>query len=126
VSIVACKSQELLDLSHAAGSRLGLHFVDLGLFHFYHAFRHLNTQEVEMVLLEGALFWVEVKVILAEPGEDLPDQEVVAGNVFILCFSLFSPCVDRYVIHVDRDIHSIDEVSEYGVHHGLEVSRGVG
>jgi len=73
-----------------------------------------------VILLEGALFWVEVEVVLAEPVEDLPDQETVAGDVFVLCFSSSSPCVDRNIIHVDRDAPLIDEVSEYGVHHGLE------
>jgi len=45
--------------------------------------------------------------------------------MFVFCFSFFPPSVDRYVVHVDRDIPSVDEVSEYGVHHGLEGSRGV-
>ena len=79
-----------------------------------------------MVLLKGAFLWVEVKVIFAEPVEDLSDQEAVAGDVFTFCFSLFSPRVDHYVVHVDCDIPSIDKVSEYGIHHGLEGSGGVG
>ena len=44
-----------------------------------------------MVLLEGALFWIEVEVVLAEPVKDLPDQEAVAGNVFVLCFFSLRP-----------------------------------
>ena len=50
----------------------------------------------------------------------------MAGDVFIFCFSLFTSSVDCYVIHIDCDVHSIDEVSEYGVHHSLEGGRGVG
>jgi hypothetical protein len=71
--IVAGESQELSDFSHIAGSHPGLHLVDLGLFHFYHPCRHSNTQEVKVVLLEGTFFWVEVKVIFAEPVKDLSD-----------------------------------------------------
>jgi hypothetical protein len=51
----------------------GFYFVDLGLFHLYYALRYLYAQEVEMVLFESALLWVEVEVILAKPVEDLPD-----------------------------------------------------
>jgi hypothetical protein len=126
VSIVARESQELSDFSYAARSCPGPYFVDFGLFHLYHAFRHLNTQEVKVILLEGALFWVEVEVILAEPVEDLPDQEVVVGNVFVFCFSLLSPCVDCYIVHVNCDAPFVDEVSEYSVHYSLEGGGGVG
>ena len=73
-----------------------------------------------MILLEGTLFWVQVKIILVEPVEDLPDQEAVAGDVFVFCFSFSSPYVDRYIVHVDRDAPLVDEVSEYSVHHSLE------
>jgi len=48
------------------------------------------------------------------------------GDVLVFGFSFFAPGVDSYIVHVDRDIPSIDEVSEYGVHHGLECGRGVG
>ena len=48
------------------------------------------------------------------------------GNVFVFSFSFSAPSVDGYVIHVDGDISSIDEISEYGVHHSLECGWGVG
>ena len=121
--IVACESQELSDLSYAARSCPGLYFVDFGLFHLYYAFCHSNAQEIEVILLEGALFWVEMEVVLAEPVKDLPDQEAVVGNVFVLCFSLLSPRVDCYIVHVDRDAPLVDGVSEYGVYHSLEGGR---
>jgi len=73
-----------------------------------------------MVLFEGALFWVEVEVISAKPIEDLSDQGVMASDVFFLHFSLFVPGVNCYVVHIDCDVPSINEVLEYGVHHGLE------
>ena len=79
-----------------------------------------------MVLFKGALFWVEVEVVLAKPIKDLSDQDAMAGNMFIFRLSLFAPSVSCYIIHVDRDAFSVDEVSEYDVHHGLEGGRGVG
>jgi len=43
VSVVACEAQEFRDLSYTAGAHPGLYFVDLGLFHFYHALRYSHT-----------------------------------------------------------------------------------
>jgi hypothetical protein len=34
--------------------------------------------------------------------------------------------VDRYVIHVDREGSAHDLFAEYGVHHGLKGSGGIG
>jgi len=46
--------------------------------------------------------------------------------MFVLCLSFLVSSVYSYVIHVDCDIPSINEVSEYGVHHGLEGGGRVG
>jgi len=125
VSVVACEPQEFPDLSHAAGAHPGLHLVDLHLFHLYHAFHYSYTQEVKVVLFEGALFWVEVEVVFAKSVKDLSDQVAVSSEVIVLRFPLFAPGVNCYVIHVDHNTSSINEVSEYGIHHGLEGGRGV-
>jgi hypothetical protein len=61
-----------------------------------------------------------VKVVFVESVKDLLDQEVVAGDMFILCLSLFLSCVNGYVIHVNCDASSINKILEYGVHHSLE------
>jgi len=50
----------------------------------------------------------------------------MAGNVFLLYLSLFSFCVNGYVIHIDYDTFFIDETSEYGVHHSLKGGGGIG
>jgi hypothetical protein len=79
-----------------------------------------------VVLFEGTFFWIEVKVVFVESVKDLLDQEVVAGDMFILCLSLFLSCVNGYVIHVNCDASSINEILEYGVHHSLKGGRRIG
>jgi hypothetical protein len=44
----------------------------------------------------------------------------MSNEVVILCLSFLASGMNRYVIHVNGDAPSIDEVSEYSVHHGLE------
>ena len=78
-----------------------------------------------MVLFKSALLRVEVEVILAESVEDLPDQVAVSREVIAFCFSLFASHVNCYIIYVDGNAPAINEVSEYGVHHGLEGGQGV-
>jgi len=50
----------------------------------------------------------------------------MAGNVFILCLPFSASGMDCYIVHINCDIPSIDEVSEYGVHYSLEGGGGVG
>jgi hypothetical protein len=45
VLVVTHESEELLDLSHIAGSHLSLHPVNFGLFHLYYTFCYLNTRK---------------------------------------------------------------------------------
>jgi len=79
-----------------------------------------------MVSFEGALFGVEMEVVLAKSVEDLSDQDAMASDMFLLHFSFLVPGVDCYVIHIDCDVTPVDEVSKYGVYHSLEGGRGVG
>ena len=50
----------------------------------------------------------------------------MVGDVFILCLSPFMPSVNSYVIHVDCDASSVNEVLEYSIHYSLEGGWGVG
>ena len=58
--------------------------------------------------------------------ENFIDNLAMLSDVFFFCFPFFFLYVYRHVVHVDSHLFCCDQVSEQGIHHGLEGCWRVG
>ena len=64
--------------------------------------------------------------MVSQSLEHPSDEIMVASVVFLVSFAFLGPSMNCDVIHVYCHTSFVNEVSEYGVHHGLEGGGRVG
>jgi hypothetical protein len=89
-------------------------------FHRVHGNRVFTDDHPEVFYLanlEDTLLGLQIKIVLCKDAQNIVYNSSVQGGVIW--------GVDEDVVHIDRDVSLVDQITEDVVHHGLEGRQGI-
>jgi hypothetical protein len=124
--VVPHEPQKLPDLSDYDWQGPVCHSLYLFGVHPQSTSSHDDSQVVNLFLLKGALFGLQIKVMLFEDIQDEVDVCPVPPTVLLFCLSRSALGVDGDIVHIHGEPSLSHLFPEDGVHHHLECGRGIG